>query len=336
MRECFECARRFRSKPAHQQMAPLLKMRLQQSSRPFENCAVDFGGPFLTKQGRGRVRAKRCLCLFLCLKTHCCHLEMASSLYADAFLNAFVRMTARRGWLQEMLSDNGRNFVSASRELRDLVSAIDRNKIQRMTSNKGVSWKWNPPAAPHFGRVFESMIKLAKRAIFAVLGDAEVNDEELETIFIGVESLLNSRPLTAVSDDPNGDHVLTPNHFLIGQIGGDFVPESVDTEPFNPRKHWRGLQELTRHVRNRWMKEYLPQVGSRRKWYFRNDNLRVGDVVVVIDAGTVRRQWNVGHIEQMYPGPDGLVRVVDVRVNGKTLKQPITRISQLEIHDTEL
>ena len=261
---------------------------------------------------------------------------MASSLDTDAFLNTFVRMTARRGWPQQMVSDNGTNFASASRELRDLVSAIDRDKIQRMTSNKGVSWTWNPPAAPHFGGVFESMIKAAKRAIFAVLGDAEVNDEELETIFIGVESLMNSRPLTAVSDDPNDDRVLTPNHFLIGQIGGDFVPESVDTEPFNPRKRWRRLQELTRHVWNRWMKEYLPQIGSRQKWYFRNDNLRVGDVVVVIDPGTVRRQWNVGRIEWTYPGHDGLVRVVDVRLNGKTLKRPITRISPLEIRDTEL
>ena len=55
MRGCFECARRFRSKPAHQQMAPLPKIRLQQSSRPFESCVVEFAGPFLTKQGRGRV-----------------------------------------------------------------------------------------------------------------------------------------------------------------------------------------------------------------------------------------------------------------------------------------
>ena len=235
-----------------------------------------------------------------------------------------------------MLSDNGTNFVSVSRDLRDLVSAIDHDKIQQMTSKKRMSWKWNPPAAPHFSGVYESMIKSAKRAIFAVLGDAEVNDEELEAIFIGVESLLNSRPLTAMSGDPNDDRVLTPNHFLIGQIGGDFVPESVDTEPFNPRKRWRRLQELTRHVWNRWMKEYLPQIGSRQKWYFRNDNLRVGDVVVVIDPGTVRRQWNVGRIEQTYPGPDGLVRVVDVRVNGKTIKRPITRISPPEIPDTEL
>ncbi|XP_068723473.1 uncharacterized protein [Montipora capricornis] len=174
-------------------------------------------------------------------------------------------MTARRGWPQRMLSDNGTNFVSAARELRDLVSALDHDKIQRMTSNKGLSWKWNPPAAPHFGGVFESMIKSAKRATFAVLGDAQVNDEELETIFIGVESLFNS---------------------------------------------------------------YL-------KWYFRNHSLQVGDVVIVIDPGTVRRLWNVGRIEQTYPGPDGLVRVVSVRVNGKTLKRPMTRLSPLEIRETE-
>ena len=66
------------------------------------------------------------------------------------------------------------------------------------------------------------------------------------------------------------------------------------------------------------MKEYLPQIGSRAKWYFRNHNLRVGDVVIVIYPGTVRRLWNVGRIEQTYPGPDGLVRVVNARVNGKT------------------
>ena len=291
------------------------------------------GDPYLTKQGRGRVRAKRYLCLFLCLQTHCCHLELASSLDTDAFLNAFVRMTARRGWPQQMLSDNGTNFVGASNELKDLVSTIDQDKMQRMTSNKGVTWKWNPPDGPHFGGVFESMIKSAKRAIAAVLGNAEVNDEELETIFIGVESLLNSRPLTTVSDDPNDDLVLTPNHFLIGQMGGDFVPEVVDDTPFNPRKRWRRVQELTRHVWQRWMREYLPHVGSRPKWFFSADNIKVGEVVVIIDPSAARRSWKVGRIEQTYPGPDGLVRVVDVRVKDKVLKRPITRISPLEIRN---
>ena len=66
-----------------------------------------------------------------------------------------------------------------------------------------------------------------------------------------------------------------------------------------------------------------------------NDNFRVGDVVAIIDPGTVRRQWNVGYIEETYSGPEGLVGVVDVRVNDKTLKQAITKISPREIRDTE-
>ena len=38
------------------------------------------------------------------------------------------------------------------------------------------------------------MIKSAKKAIFAILQNADINDELL-TAFIGAESLINSRPL---------------------------------------------------------------------------------------------------------------------------------------------
>ena len=95
------------------------------------------------------------------------------------------------------------------------------------------------------------MIKSAKSAIFAVLGEAQVNDEEVQTIFIAVKSLLfmNSRPLkTTVTDYPNDDRVLIGNQFLIGQRrGDDFVPEGIDTGPFNPRKGKGTVPELTRH-----------------------------------------------------------------------------------------
>lgn len=334
-KECRECARHFQVHPAKQQMAPLPQIRLEKTSRPFENCAVDFAGPYRTMQGRGRIRAKRYLCLFVCLQTHCCHLEMASSLETDAFLNAFIRMTARRGWPTQMLSDNGTNFVGADKEIRELVSQLDHNHLQRMTANHGVNWHWNPPLAPHFGGVFESMIKSAKRAIYAVLKDADVNDEELQTTFVGVESLMNSRPLTALSEDPNDDPVLTPNHFLIGKMGGDCIPESVDTTTFNPRRRWRRVQELTRQVWRRWMREYLPHIGSRQKWFYPTENLKVGDVVMVIDPNAARREWKVGRVQSTFPGSDNLVRVVDVRIGDKVVRRPITRISPLEI-TTEL
>ena len=151
-------------------------------------------------------------------------------------------MVARRGWPKFILSDNGSNYVGAAREIKELVDSMDQDKIQRLTSNQGIEWQFNPPEAPHFGGVFERMIKSAKRAIYAILNDADVNDEELQTVFTGAESLLNSRPSTTVSGDVNDESLLTPNHFLIGQMGGELAPDTVDTKAVSVRRRWRLIQ----------------------------------------------------------------------------------------------
>ena len=104
---------------------PLPKSRLQSSLRAFENVGVDYGGPFLTKQGRGKTRGKRYLCLFTCLTTRAVILEMSYSLDTDSFINAFTRMTSRRGTPTYVISDNGTNFVGAERELCELVDVTD-------------------------------------------------------------------------------------------------------------------------------------------------------------------------------------------------------------------
>ena len=162
------------------------------------------------------------------------HLEMAYGLDTDSFLNAFYRMCMRRGLPKDITSDNGTNFVGAVKEL--LKDQLDEDQIMKEGANKGVKWHFNPPLAPHFGGVHEIMIKAAKRAIFAVVGNGEVSDEELMTAFIGAEGLINSRPLTYQAAHPADDAPLTPNHFLMGQIGGEFAPETVDDVAFNPRK----------------------------------------------------------------------------------------------------
>lgn len=74
---CAECRRRFTTKIGGHMMAPSPKSRLQLPLRAFERVGVDYVGPYLTKQGRGKTRAKRYLCLFICLATRAVHLEMA-------------------------------------------------------------------------------------------------------------------------------------------------------------------------------------------------------------------------------------------------------------------
>lgn len=135
-------------------------------------------------------------------------------------------MVARRGWPRNMLSNDSTNSIGGYKEIQQLLKQIDQDKIQIMTSNKGINWHWNPPVAPHFGGVFKRMIRSTKRAVNAILENADVKDEELQTVFSGVESLMNSRQLTLFSSDPNDEPVLTPNHFLNGHLGGELAQKA--------------------------------------------------------------------------------------------------------------
>ena len=303
-KSCNEYKRR-KNKTAKQVMAPLPNVRLRFTFRPFDQTAVDFAGPFITIQGRGKKRLKRWLCVFTCLSVRAVHLEMAWGLDTDTFLNAFTRFTSRRGVpRKEVVSDCGTNFVGAVNELKELCNQLDKEKIQHATADKGVKWLFNPPAGPHFGGAHEIMVKSAKRAIYGVLGNNDVADEELITIFSGAESLINSRPLTYQTADPRDDVPLTPNHFLHRKMGGDFAPETELTT-FSLSKRWRKVQDLISRVWRRRMSEYLPMLRARSKWNEVVADMKKGDVVLVHQPDLVRGRWPLGRIVDTFPGKDG-------------------------------
>ena len=88
---------------------------------------------------------------------------------------------------------------------------------------------------------------------------ADVTDEELQTAFTGAEALINSRPLTYQTTHPQDETPLTPNHFLLGQIGGIFATDSLDETTYHPAKRWRRVQELVKHLWKRWMTKFEHQ-----------------------------------------------------------------------------
>ena len=61
---------------------------------------------------------------------------------------------------------------------------------------------------------WERLIRLTKTALKRVLGRAHINLITLQTLVVEIENILNNRPLTYVSDDPNGMEPLTPSHLL--------------------------------------------------------------------------------------------------------------------------
>ena len=158
------------------------------------------------------------------------------------------------------------------------------------------------------------------------MGNADINDEELVTAFVGAEGFINSRPLTYQSSHPADDVPLTPNHFLYGQLGGTFAPDSVDGTQFNLKKRWRRVQELIRHFWQHWLKEWIPSLNSRKKWNSEKDDLKVGDVVLVLSTDTLRGHWPLGLITKAIIGSDGRVRVVNVQVGQKELTRSVHKL----------
>jgi len=153
-------------------------------------------------------------------------------------LNAFYRFVNHWGYPEQITSDNGRNFVGATRELQELVAKIDQQKVVKSTSLPGLKWNFNASTAPHFDGVFKIMIKAAKRATAANLGNADITDEELSCAFIAAEALLNSQPLTYQFASLSDITPLTPSHFLHGEMGRRAAPVPAD-DVRHPRMHWR-------------------------------------------------------------------------------------------------
>ena len=198
-----------------------------------------------------------------------------------------------------------------------------------------IKWSFNPPQAPHFGGVFETMIKAAKRAITAILSNSDITDEELMTAFTEAEALINCRPLTYQSANPHDDVPLTPNHLLHGQMGGTFAPESTNEVAYHPLRRWRRIQELSRHFWQRWFHEWIPGLSPRKKWFELRNNLKVGDVVLMMTTDSPRAHWPLARVLEVYSGQDGNVRSVKVQVADKTFVRPIVKLCSLELESAK-
>ena len=327
-KSCHVC-RKHNAKPDPPLMASLPQSRLQAFTPPFYNTGVDYFGPLLVKERRSTV--KRYGCLFTCLVTRAVHLEVAHSLETDSFIMALRRMMARRGKPRNIYSDNGTNFIGAERELKECLDRMEQAKISDTLSQDGIQWFFNPPSAPHFGGVWERLVKSAKKALKITLNGQLVNDETLLTFIAETESLLNSRPLTHVSVDPLDLEAITPNHFLIGRNSPNVPPDVFDERDLCSRKRWRQAQTLTDHFWRRWLREYVPALTERKKWRTRSQtDVQIGDLVLVVEDNLPRGKWNLGRVVKTFPGSDGLIRTVEVQTKQGTFKRPVVKLCLLE------
>lgn len=304
------------------------------ASRPFLCVGVDYAGPIMIHYKlRGKHPTKSYMCLFVCFTTKAVHLEASSDSSTEAFVRCLKRFIARRGVPSKIFSDNAKNFVGCKNQLSELKALWQNPQhlqtVEQYCLNHSIEWKPIPPRSPHFGGLWESAIKSAKHHLVKVLNSETLTFEELSTVLTEIEAILNSRPLTPLSSDPNDLQPLTPGHFLIGSalncINEDVVP------PLSKWKEWTKLRKLKNLFWTRWKKEYLGELQSRVKWNKVQPNIEVGALVTLKEDNIPPLKWQMGRIVSVTPDKDGRIRVVQVRTHTGVYKRAIHELCLLPV-----
>ena len=296
----------------------------------FSNIAVDFAGPLYVKNiySDSNETHKCYIALFTCASTRAIHLELAVDLQANSFIRVLKRLIGRRGLPTRVQSDNGKTFVD--------------KMVQRYILSRDITWKFNLPCASWYGGFFEILVKLTKRCLRKTLGNALLAFEELETVLIETEGVLNSRPLTFVSSDI-GEAPLTPSCLVIGRRLLDKPSISQDVELSDTKhltKRLKYLNTLMEHFFARWKQEYLPAL--REHACLKKGSLKriaqVGDIVNIHKDKIPRQRWALGKIMRLIIGQDGGVRgaelvTMDSAGRNINIKRPLKKLYPLEVQE---
>ena len=117
--------------------------------------------------------------------------------------------------------------------------------------------------------MFERVVRSVKRCLKKAIGLRKISFEELNTILIEVEAVVNNRPLVYVEENDQ-DEILTPSHLFCGRRTMD---RATNTSPeikmdllrddvISRTKH---INASIDHFWKRWSKEYLVELRENHK-----------------------------------------------------------------------
>ena len=309
IKSCVPC-HRLAAKSCNQEAGPLPAERVNKKT-PFKSTGIDFAGPLYVSDDPG----KYYICLFTCFITRAVHLELTASLSVEDFILAFRKFTARRGLPELIMSDNAKTFVSAS------------CRLETMYGDRRPKWSFIAPRSPWRGGAWERMVRTVKTLIKRTVGKLCIPKSELDTLLAEVEFVINSRPITAVTDSPDDFKGITPNDFLMfhGSIDIARTKESI-------AKNNRRLQQ----VWTSWTNAYLKQLPSGVPHFKEKCSLKIGSIVLIHEDHIPRLQWPLGRVIELLPGADNKIRTVKLQTASGVRIRSVQRLHHLESVTPEL
>ncbi|KAJ8964449.1 hypothetical protein NQ317_005385 [Molorchus minor] len=178
------------------------------------------------------------------------------------------------------LSVNSRDFIvfdkfSKLTKLQRVIAYIFRFYNNSKASNGRVNGPLNANELQHALNV---LIKLSQQESFPKEYQSLLKGTQINT----TKSILNSRPLTPLSTDPNDLNPLTPAHLLIGRSLTSLPDLNYMDLPQNRLSMYNVNQQIIQHYWSRWHREYIAELQSRVKWKRNFQQLLKPDVLVII------------------------------------------------------
>ncbi|GBM37010.1 hypothetical protein AVEN_31858-1 [Araneus ventricosus] len=110
--------------------------------------------------------------------------------------------------------------------------------------------------------------------------------------------------------------ILTPAHFLIGRsITAIVEPSLIDFET-NRLNVWQRITKSVQTIWKRWSLSYLNGLQQRKNWVVNNENLKIGDMVLIREENLPPCKWLMGRVIALYPGQDNKRDTVCVKCAG--------------------
>lgn len=311
--QCYDCTR-MKKNPQRQVPAPLAAFRYEIPPRVFAHCGVDFAGPMTTTSG------PRYVILFNCLHSRAISIKLLRGQTAKSILQSLLLHASHHGPPLTMYSDNASVFVKADKVLTALYE--EHHKIAQK-----LNWKFSFPGDPASNGVTESMIGVMKRYLAALTFDKPYTADELEVYLAEVQRLVNNRPLFVCDGE-----VITPQHFISG--GPTVALPHPDSKALsNIREHQPFLiRQRAEHFWNAWKRQDLVK-RRHQQALIPHRNFVIGDFVFYETHNQKdRSQWPIGQISNVYPGRDGNVRSVDIKLDGGEVlyRRPVAKLVRME------
>ncbi|VDL70785.1 unnamed protein product [Nippostrongylus brasiliensis] len=318
-----------------------------------QHLGLDYFGP-LAVQKEG-TQGKCYWCIITCLVTRLIHLDVVEDASANALVQSLRRFFASRGVPATITSDNAPNFILADTTIAEAwCSAKDDQLLAKELCQRKIQWKYITPFAPSQGGVYERLIGSVKQALYKTLGRHIPTKEELLTLVIEVEAMLNTRPLVHVEAEDLQQQVLRRIDLLQKDFevappldagneledDPDFCMPGEQVKSLTKRQLIAAIESagrITDQFWHLWQTQYLTALREKHQSEVKTKRgarkqPKVGQLVLIVDAMQPRHTWKMGRIEDLKRGSEGSAReALVVLPSRKKIKRPLNLLVPLEL-----